>query len=122
MAPKSITRFRTGSTEPTRGFEPRTPSLPWKCSTTELRRRMVGEHPDRGPGTCDEHDDAPDHEQQDQSDDLQHSQCNVHRGRTEIRTLEAVTPTRFPGERLGPLGYPSEDRGPVQPCLRVWAG
>ena len=24
--------------EPTSGFEPETPSLPWKCSTTELRR------------------------------------------------------------------------------------
>lgn len=25
--------------EPRLGFEPRTPSLPWKCSTTELSRR-----------------------------------------------------------------------------------
>lgn len=25
--------------EPRLGFEPKTPSLPWKCSTTELSRR-----------------------------------------------------------------------------------
>ena len=27
--------------EPPIGFEPMTPSLPWKCSTTELRRRIL---------------------------------------------------------------------------------
>src|SRR5690606_19074025 len=27
--------------EPPRGLEPRTPSLPWKCSTTELRGRWL---------------------------------------------------------------------------------
>ena len=26
--------------EPSSGFEPETPSLPWKCSTPELRRRI----------------------------------------------------------------------------------
>ena len=27
--------------EPSSGFEPETPSLPWKCSTPELRRPMT---------------------------------------------------------------------------------
>ena len=27
--------------EPLSGFEPETPSLPWKCSTTELQRRLL---------------------------------------------------------------------------------
>ena len=26
--------------EPLSGFEPETPSLPWKCSTTELQRQV----------------------------------------------------------------------------------
>ena len=28
--------------EPSVGIEPTTPSLPWKCSTTELRGRVEG--------------------------------------------------------------------------------
>ena len=28
--------------EPRSGFEPETPSLPWKCSTTELSRHEIG--------------------------------------------------------------------------------
>ena len=27
--------------EPSSGFEPETPSLPWKCSTPELGRQLV---------------------------------------------------------------------------------
>lgn len=28
--------------EPSSGFEPETPALPWRCSTTELRRHLQG--------------------------------------------------------------------------------
>ncbi len=34
-------RRNLGNLEPTVGFEPTTPSLPWKCSTPELRRHSM---------------------------------------------------------------------------------
>jgi hypothetical protein len=33
--------FSPNIMEPSSGFEPETPSLPWKCSTTELRRLKI---------------------------------------------------------------------------------
>ncbi len=38
LQPVPFVRFGTDPMEPTRGFEPRTYSLPWSCSTTKATR------------------------------------------------------------------------------------
>ena len=43
LSPVTIQRMRTNhAREPLPGIEPGTPSLPWKCSTAELKRRCAG--------------------------------------------------------------------------------
>ena len=45
--------------EPRRGLEPRTPSLPWKCSTTELSRPSCAEASEGRPSNAEAMEDRP---------------------------------------------------------------